>query len=118
MPVSGSSPLGKEFLSAPRSALKPMATAKPPKAEDVKGDNGDQAHVHNFIEAVRGNEPALCPIEVGQRSTTAVLLGNVAMDLGRSIQWDPVEQCVKDDPEANRLLRYTYRSPYRWPTVS
>jgi len=39
------------------------------------------------------------------------------MKLGRTLNWDAAKQRVKDDDEANRLLRRPYRSPWVHPEV-
>ena len=49
-------------------------------------------------------------------STTACILANVSMQVGRSIAWDHTKgQAVADD-EVNRLLARPYRSPWVHPT--
>jgi hypothetical protein len=39
----------------------------------------------------------------------------ISLKLGRSLRWDGEREVVVDDPEANRLLRRTYRSPWQYP---
>jgi hypothetical protein len=39
----------------------------------------------------------------------------LSMRLGRSLAWDSVKGEVKNDPEANRLLKRPYRSPWVHP---
>ena len=52
--------------------------------------------------------------EIGQRSTTAALLGNIAYDTGRKIRWDAEREEVVGDAEANRRLGRTARKPWDW----
>jgi hypothetical protein len=43
-------------------------------------------------------------IEAGHRVATLCILGNLAFQLRRKLEWDPVNERVKNDDEANRLL--------------
>ncbi len=45
--------------------------------------------------------------------TEAVLLGNVALRVGKKIQWDSKKLMVTNVPEANRLLRTEYRTGWK-----
>ena len=54
-------------------------------------------------------------VEQGYISTTACILANLSMKLGRSLTWDSVKGQVVGDDEANRLLRRPYREPWVHP---
>jgi hypothetical protein len=56
-------------------------------------------------------------IEQGHISTASCILANLAMQLGRSLAWDPVIGRVLGDEEANRRLRRRYRGPWVHPEV-
>ena len=45
-------------------------------------------------------------------STTACILANLSMQLGRSLTWDHAKGDVVGDAEANKLLRRPYRAPW------
>ena len=62
--------------------------------------------------------PTVCPMEEGAISTISCILGNIAMTLGRVLEWDAEAGCVKNDDEANRLLVRDYRAPWIHPAVS
>ncbi len=70
-------------------------------------------HEANFIECVRSRAETITPIEIAQRSTTPCLLGAIAIKLGRRLFWNPEKERFKNDPEANRLLTYAMRDPWR-----
>ncbi len=78
---------------------------------------GGGDHFANFIECVRSRraEDIHSPIEEGHMSTTLVHLANASYRLGRTLQFDPAQEQVKGDDEANALLRGTYRAPYVVP---
>ena len=54
-------------------------------------------------------------IEEGYISTTACILANLSMQLGRSLTWDHAKGVVVGDAEANKLLRRPYRAPWQHP---
>ena len=71
-------------------------------------------HYANFIDCVRSRraEDIHSPIEEAHISTTLVHLANASYRLGRTLRFDPAQEQVIGDDEANRLLRGTYRPPY------
>ncbi len=48
----------------------------------------------------------------GHRSCTIINLGKIALELGRSLQFDPVKQLFINDEEANRLIDPHMRAPF------
>ena len=46
-------------------------------------------------------------------STTATLLGNIALRVGRTIEWDAKAERITNCPEANAHLAREYRSPWK-----
>jgi hypothetical protein len=74
-------------------------------------------HYANFIDCVRSRraEDIHSPIEEAHISTTLVHLVNASYRLGRTLRFDPRQEQVIGDDEANRLLRGTYRAPYVVP---
>jgi hypothetical protein len=63
-------------------------------------------------------ERPVADIEEGYISTTACILANLAMQLGRTLEWDHGKGVVVGDDEANRLLRRPYRAPWVHPEVN
>src|SRR5262245_49681061 len=74
-----------------------------------------RAHMKNFLECIESRKHPVSDIEQGYMSTTACILANLSMQLGRSIQWDHAKGAVVGDAEANRLLRRPYRAPWVHP---
>ena len=86
-----------------------------PSAGETKED-----HFANFVACVmsRKKEDLRAPIEEGHISCGLVHLANVSYRLGRTLAFDPETQQVKNDDEANHLLRdgdREYRSPFVVP---
>jgi myo-inositol 2-dehydrogenase/D-chiro-inositol 1-dehydrogenase len=69
-------------------------------------------HKGNFYECVKSRAPTIAPVEVGHRSCTICLLGDIAMRLGRKLQWDPAREQFVNDIQANRMLGRTMRAPW------
>ena len=72
-------------------------------------------HLGNFYASVRSRKPPICPAEVGHRTATVCHLGNIAMALGRPLDWDPVAERFVNDDEANGLLSRPMRAPWKLP---
>jgi len=70
-------------------------------------------HHRAFIEAVKSRIDPNVPVEVGHSSCTVCNLGNIAMDLGRPVVWNPIVQKFMHDPEATKLMHYDYRPGYK-----
>jgi len=69
-------------------------------------------HHHNFIDCVRSRRETICPAEVGHRSISAGLLGEIAIYTGRTLKWNPETEEVIGDPVAAGLLSRSFREPW------
>lgn len=69
-------------------------------------------HMENFLDCVKSREKPIMHMEAAHRVATLCVLGNVAFQLQRTLQWDPVNERVKDDDEANRMLSRPGRGPW------
>lgn len=70
-------------------------------------------HRRNFLECIKTGGQTAAPIEIAHRSTTICSLGDIAMRLGRKLQWSPEKEQFIGDDEANRMLGRAYRSPWQ-----
>ncbi len=83
---------------------------------------GNEDHFANFISCVisRKKEDLRAPIEEGHLSAGLAHLANASYRLGRTLHFDPESQLVKNDDEANLLLREGdrgYRAPFVVPEI-
>lgn len=69
-------------------------------------------HYHNFFDAVRSRRQTISPVEVGHRSATVCHMANIAILLGRPLEWDPQAEQFLDDSQANAMLRPERRPPW------
>jgi len=72
------------------------------------------SHSGNFLECVRTRQPTICNAESTHRAASLLLLGGIAMKIGRTLRWDPVKEEFPDAPDANRLLTMAAREPWRY----
>lgn len=72
-------------------------------------------HMKDWLRAVDERSRPVADIEEGHISTTACLLANMAMELGRPVEWDSERGEVRNDREANKLLARPYRTPWKHP---
>jgi len=71
------------------------------------------SHSGNFLNCVRSRRLTICNPETAVYTMNAILIGGIAMILKRSLIWDPVKAEFTGDAQANRLLSYTPRPPWR-----
>jgi predicted dehydrogenase len=72
-------------------------------------------HMKDLLACIASRGKPVADIEEGYISTTCCILGNLSMQLGRSLRWDTGSQRIAGDEEANRLLRRPYRQPWVHP---
>ena len=99
-----------------------LHASDPKILEEVIGENEIQLyksnnHFWNFLECVRSRGETVCPVEVGHRSISIGLLGEIAMTTGQKIEWDPIREEIIGSSVASRLLSRPYRQPWIQPTI-
>ncbi|MBN2475145.1 MAG: Gfo/Idh/MocA family oxidoreductase [Pirellulales bacterium] len=72
------------------------------------------SHSGNFLECVRTRQQTICNAESTHRASSLLLLGGIAMKIGRTLKWDPVKEEFPEAPDANRLLATAAREPWRY----
>jgi predicted dehydrogenase len=87
----------------------------PPVEEEVDGTvpyETSTAHYTNFIDCLRSRKDPIAPVNAGHRSGSLGILGNIATDLQRPLNWDPVNERFVDDSVADTFLHREYRPGY------
>jgi predicted dehydrogenase len=74
-----------------------------------------RVHMKDFLAAIDKRSKPVADIEQGHISTASCILANLSMQLGRSLEWDPLRQRIAGDEAANQLLRRPYRKPWTHP---
>ena len=97
---------GNELVSEPASVINEMVG--PNEKRLYKSNN----HWGNFIDCVRTRKETIAYIEYAQRAVSVAHLGNIAMQLGRKVKWNPAIERFVNDPEADRMIDRAMRSPW------
>ena len=70
-------------------------------------------HYQDFITAMKTRKPPICDVEVGHRTATVCNIGNIAYQLGRTLDWNPQKEKFKGDGEANKLLKRKMKKEWK-----
>jgi len=71
-----------------------------------------EPQVTDFIESVKYRTPFALNESNGFRSCTIINMGKIALQLGRSLKFDPVALSFINDDEANKMIDPPMRSPW------
>ncbi len=71
-----------------------------------------RGHHLDFIENVKSRGECKAPVEVGFHTAAMCHMANIAMRLGRKLNWDPAKEMFINDDEANRMMVPAMRSPW------
>jgi predicted dehydrogenase len=69
--------------------------------------------IRNFLDCIKSRGIPLCTLEEGHRSTSFAHLANIALATGKRLQWDPEKELFTNSEEANKMLHYEYRKPWK-----
>jgi predicted dehydrogenase len=90
--------------------------SKPRMRPEQRGSSdGDMTvqHARNFLDCMRSRKEANADIEIGHRSTTMSLLANISLATRSRLEWDAEHERITNVKEANELLHYEYRAPWK-----
>jgi predicted dehydrogenase len=97
------------YVASDPSLLPP---AKEETADDVPYETASE-HLQNFIDCIKSRKDPVVTVETGHRSCTLGNLANIAINLGRPIHWDPLNQRFVNDPQADKYFHREYREGYK-----
>lgn len=103
---------GRAVVTRANCVVKPDALGIPEFLS--RGDFGIQLTPHHddWFDSIRTRRLPLADCEIGHRSTTACLLGNIAMEMRRRLVWDGKAEQFVNDEAANRKLHRPARAPW------
>jgi hypothetical protein len=93
-------------------------TASDPKLLEINLKPSDKTvgrsvgHHQDFYDAIRSRGTTVANAEIGHRTVSVCHITTIAMQLGRTLQWDPVKERFVGDEDANQYLTYPYRTPW------
>lgn len=112
---------GRFFVNRSRISGKPVEDLKDnplPEAalEEVYGGKISENHSANFIEGMKSRKQPISDVWSHNRMLEICHLANIAMRLGRELNWDPAKREIVGDPEANSFLARESRKGYEIET--
>jgi predicted dehydrogenase len=69
--------------------------------------------IRNFLDCVKSRKQPFSTLEEGHRSTSLAHMATISMMVKQRLLWDPVKEEFTNSAEANKLLSYEYRKPYK-----
>jgi predicted dehydrogenase len=108
---------GEVFVDRGKIVTKPVELANIEfKSTDLRlYESAD--HRANFLECIKTRKDPICAVEIGHRSVSMCHLGNLAIRLGRKIQWDPENEVIVGDEEALAWMTRPQRKGYEVPVI-
>ncbi len=108
---------GRFFVNRGRISGKPVEDLKdnplPEGAiEEVYGGKVSENHSANFIEGMKSRKQPISDVWSHNRMLEICHLSNIAMRLGRELNWDPAKREIVGDAEANSFLARESRKGY------
>ena len=70
------------------------------------------------MDCIKTRQKPVADVEIGHRSISVCHLINIAREVGRKIKWDPEQEQIVGDEEANRLLSRPRRKGYELPELA
>lgn len=75
-------------------------------------------HNRNFLDSIHSRKACIAPAETAHRSITPGHLGIVSQRVGRALKWNPRNEKIIGDSEADTLLKEViYRKPWQWAAM-
>jgi len=71
------------------------------------------SHSGNYLDCVRTRRQTICHPEAAVYTMNMILIGGISLALKRSVKWEPAKGAFANDEQANRLLSYSKRAPWR-----
>ena len=96
------------------STRKTIEASNPPELLKTEFGSSDtrlyvsKDHYQNFLDCIKSRQKPIADVEIGHRTATVCHLGNMAVRLGRKIQWDPAKEQIVGD-----VSDIMYDRPYR-----
>ncbi len=77
-----------------------------------------RGHMLDWLAAIDNDTLPVADIEQGHISSASCILANLAMEVGRSLEWNSKTHRIVGDPAANQLLAREYRDPWQRPSAA
>jgi predicted dehydrogenase len=81
--------------------------------DDGSSAESTTALIRNFLDCIKSRQTPLCSLEEGHRSTSFAHLANIALKTKTRLLWNADKEQFTNNEEANKLLHYEYRKPWK-----
>ncbi len=71
-------------------------------------------HYKEWLDACKGGQPGYSNFDIAAYLTEIILLGCVALRVGKKLDWDGPKMRAKNAPEAAQYVRRQYRKGWSW----
>lgn len=75
-----------------------------------------RGHMRDLLNAIDNRSKPVADIEQGHISSASCIMANVALELGRTLEFDSEKHVVVGDDQATAKLKRPYRKPYVHPS--
>ena len=82
------------------------------KGETLASTSDNPTHARNFVDCIKSRQAPICDIEIGHRSSSAAILGNLSYRSGAPVTWDAAAERITGNDRAAALLDRAYRKPW------
>lgn len=89
--------------------------ARMDKEFPVKNIPPSPGHYREWLDGIRTRKQPLCCVDYHYKIDIAINLAMLAMQLGRTVNFDPQAETVTGDAEAAKLMYPNYRDPWKLP---
>ncbi|MFM9966577.1 MAG: Gfo/Idh/MocA family protein [Planctomycetaceae bacterium] len=103
---------GTIFVDRGKITSTPAEIVKQPMTDSDERLYVSTNHHQNFLDCLKTRKLPICDVEIGHRAATICHLGNIALRLGRRIQWNPATEQIVGDDEAAKWVSRPYRAPW------
>ena len=103
---------GTIFVDRGKITSTPEDIVKQPMTDSDERLYVSTNHHQNFMDCLKSRKLPICDVEIGHRAATICHLGNIALRLGRRIQWNPATEQIVGDDDAAKWVSRPYRAPW------
>jgi hypothetical protein len=69
--------------------------------------------IRNFLDCIKSRNTTMCTLEDGHLATNMAHLATISMQVNQRLNWDAEKEIISNSDDANRLLHYEYRKPWK-----
>ena len=97
--------VGNTGWRGPVEASSPQILEAKIGADEVRLRTNPAGEHRDFLDCVKSRTDPYFPVDIGHRVSTVCHLGNIAIELGRKLRWDPAAEQFIGDDQANELRK-------------